>query len=250
MGELRGKSALVTGGAIGIGRGIALALAAAGADVAITYNQHGGESVAREIQAAGRQGIALRLDATSSEAVNATVAQAASALDGKIDILVNNAGGLVARVPVVEMSDDHWDHVLRLNLSSMFYCVRAALGHMPRDGRIVNISSMASRDGGGRGAVAYASAKAGMNGFTRALAKEVASSGITVNAVAPGFITDTPFHATFTPPEAQKATIDQIPVGRAGTPDDVAGMVVYLASGAAAFVTGCVWDLNGGVTFS
>ncbi|HEX4214976.1 MAG TPA: SDR family oxidoreductase [Candidatus Dormibacteraeota bacterium] len=250
MTDLKGRTALVTGGAVGIGRGIALELACAGADVAITYRSHDGDEVAGEIRALGRQACALELDATSGPAVADAVGRAAEALGRHIDILVNNAGGLVARQPVAEMTDEHWHTVIDLNLSSCFYCSREALRHMPEGGRIVNVSSQASRDGGGAGATAYAASKAGMNGFTRGLAKEVADRGITVNAVAPGLILDTPFHPTFTPKEAQEATIARIPVGRPGLPADVAALVLYLASPEAGFVTGCVIDVNGGIVLT
>jgi 3-oxoacyl-[acyl-carrier protein] reductase len=250
MTELKGRTALVTGGAVGIGRGIALGLASAGADVAITYRTHDGEQVADEIRSLGRRACALELDATSSAAVAEVVDAAADGLGGRIDILVNNGGGLIARQPVAEMTDEHWHRVIDLNLTSAFFCSREALRRMPEGGRIVNISSQASRDGGGAGAVAYAASKAGMNGFTRGLAKEVAPRGITVNAVAPGLILDTPFHPTFTPKEAQEATIARIPVGRPGLPADVAGLVLYLASPEAGFVTGCVIDVNGGIVFA
>jgi 3-oxoacyl-[acyl-carrier protein] reductase len=140
--------------------------------------------------------------------------------------------------------------VIDVNLFSAFACSRAVLQTMPEGGRIINISSVAGRNGGGRGAVAYAAAKAGMHGLTRGLAKEVGPRGITVNAVAPGLILDTPFHEEFTPPEEQQATIDGTPVRRAGFPADCAGAVLYLASDLGAFCTGSVIDLNGGTYFS
>jgi 3-oxoacyl-[acyl-carrier protein] reductase len=137
-----------------------------------------------------------------------------------------------------------------VNLSSAFYCARAALPFMNTGwGRIVQMSSLAGRNGGGTGAVAYGAAKAGLFGFTRGLAKEVAAQGITVNAVAPGLILDTPFHEKFTPPESQQATIASLPVKRAGLPDDVAGAVLFLVSDMAGFITGEVTEINGGAWF-
>jgi 3-oxoacyl-[acyl-carrier protein] reductase len=248
--DLSGKAALVTGGAVGIGRGVALALAQAGADVALTYRSHDGAPVAAEIAAMGRRSAAYALDAADSAAVDAVVDRAAAALGGPISILVNNAGGLLGRLPLAEMSDEHWRKVIDVNLFSAFACSRAVLQTMPEGGRIINISSVAGRNGGGRGAVAYAAAKAGMHGLTRGLAKEVGPRGITVNAVAPGLILDTPFHEEFTPPEEQQATIDGTPVRRAGFPADCAGAVLYLASDLGAFCTGSVIDLNGGTYFS
>ncbi len=248
--DLSGRSALVTGGATGIGRGVALALAEAGADVALTYRSHDGAAVAKEIAALGRRSAAYELDASDSGQVDTVVDAAAGEFDGKLDILVNNAGGMIGRQPVADMSDEHWHTVIDVNLFSAFACSRAALRHLPDGGRIVNISSLAGRNGGGPGAAAYGAAKAGMHGLTRGLAKEVGPRGITVNAVAPGLILDTPFHEAFTPPEQQQATIDSTPLRRAGFPDDVAGAVLYLVSDLGAFCTGAVIDLNGGTYFS
>jgi 3-oxoacyl-[acyl-carrier protein] reductase len=248
--DLSGKAALVTGGAVGIGRGVALALARAGADVAVTYRSHDGATVAAEIAALGRRSAAYALDATDSTAVDAVVDQAAAALGGPIAILVNNAGGLLGRLPIVDMSDEHWRQVIDVNLFSAFTCSRAVLRSMPDGGRIINISSVAGRNGGGKGAAAYGAAKAGMHGLTRGLAKEVGPRGITVNAVAPGLILDTPFHEEFTPQVEQQAAIEGTPLRRAGFPDDCAGAVLYLASDLGSFCTGSVIDLNGGTYFS
>lgn len=250
--NLVGRTALVTGGNTGIGRGISLALARCGADVALTYYSHreDGEETAREIRALGRQALCLHLDATDSAQVNTVFKQAAEGLGGHLDILVNNAGHLVARIPVAEMPDEHWRRVINVNLTSAFYCTRAVLPYMNTGwGRIVNISSLAGRNGGGNGAVAYGAAKAGLFGFTRGLAKEVASRGITVNAVAPGLILGTAFHETFNTPEGIKRSIADIPLKRGGTPEDVAGAVLYFASDLAAFVTGQVAEVNGGTWF-
>ena len=248
--NLKGKTALVTGGNIGIGRAISLALARSGADVAITYFDHD-EEAAKTIRAMGCNCPYLRLDATNSAEVNQVLRQAAEELGGHIDILVNNAGHLVGRVAVAEMSDEHWHRVINVNLTTAFYCSRAVIPFMRTGwGRIVNTSSLAARDGGGPGAVAYSAAKAGIAGFTRGLAKELAPRGITVNALAPGLIQGTPFHNTFTRPEVQQAIVSKIPLGRGGTPDDVAGAVLYLVSDLASFVTGEIMEINGGVWFA
>ncbi len=245
-----GRTALVTGGGVGIGAGIAIALAQAGVDVAITHHRHDGADVVDRIESAGQRGFDFALDATDSAAVDRVIGEAAAALGGHIDILVNNSGGLVARKPLPELTDEHWHTVLDLNLSSAFYCIRSVLAFMGDDGRIVNISSVAGSNGGGPGALAYATSKAGMDGLTRAAAKELAPRGITVNGIAPGLILDTPFHDAFTPVADQQATVRATPVGRAGYPADVAAAAVFLSSPGAGFTTGVTIDNNGGTYFS
>jgi len=248
--DLTGKSALVTGGNTGIGKAIALALAQVGADVALTYFSNPGEQTVAAIRELGRKSVALRLDATDSVDVNRVVPELAKALGGHIDILVNNVGYMVGRVPIAEMSDEHWHNVMNVNLGSAFYCSRAVLPYMQAGwGRIVNLSSLAARNGGGFGSAAYATAKAGLLGLTRGLAKELASKGITVNAVAPGLILETPFHETFNTEEGRQAAIATIPLGHAGVPDDVAGAVLFLVSDLARFITGEVTEINGGAWF-
>lgn len=243
--SLLGKVALVTGGAVGIGRAVAVGLAEAGADVAITYHTHNGDEVSKEIAQTGRRAAAFQVDVRFPDDVDAVVEAARREL-GEVDVLVVNAGGLVARVPLASMSTEHWHEVIDTNLSSAFYVVRAALAHMNDGARIVLISSMAAHTGGSGGAGAYAAAKAGMIGLTRALAKELAARRIAVNAIAPGLILGTPFHEQFTPRAAQEATIARLPVGRAGRPADVASLVTHLASEATDFLTGEVINLSGG----
>jgi 3-oxoacyl-[acyl-carrier protein] reductase len=243
---LSGSVALVTGGAIGIGEGIAVALADAGADVAVTWHQHAAERVEQAVTSRGRRALAMKTDATDSAAVSHAVAETVRQL-GRLDIVVANAGGLLSRVPLAEMSDDHWRDVVDVNLSSAFYLVRASLPYLTEHrGRIILIASMAASTGGSGGAGAYAAAKAGMTGLTMALAKEVAARGITVNAIAPGLILGTPFHEQFTPPADQEHAISRIPLGRAGQPADVASLVTYLASESSSFLTGEVIHLSGG----
>lgn len=247
---LKGKVALVTGGGVGIGRAIAIGLAKSGADVALTWLTHYEEaqSALKDIRAAGRTAIGLRLDAVLSEDVNATVGKVVEHF-GRLDILVNNVGGLVGRVPVGEMSDDHWHRVLDVNLSSAFYCCRAVVPWLAESGRVVNIASLAGFSGGGPGGASYAAAKAGLFGFTRGLAKELAPRFITVNAVAPGLILDTPFHETHTSLEQQRSIVSSLPINRPGAPADVASAVVWLCSASAGFVTGEIVNINGGQAF-
>jgi 3-oxoacyl-[acyl-carrier protein] reductase len=243
---LSGNVALVSGGAIGIGEGIAVALADAGADVAVTCHQHSAERVEKAITGRGKRALVLKMDATDSASVSRTVQETIHRLD-RLDIVVANAGGLLGRVPLAEMSDDHWRDVVDVNLSSAFYLIRASLPHLTEHrGRIILITSMAANTGGSGGAGAYAAAKAGMTGLTRALAKEVAPRGITVNAIAPGLILGTPFHEQFTPPADQENAISRIPLGRAGRSADVASLVTYLASESSSFLTGEVINLSGG----
>ena len=239
--------ALVTGAAHGIGRAIALALAEAGADVAVHYGHSAddAEKTAAEITALGRRAKTFAGDVRDSAQVNTFVADAVEFLGG-LDVLVTNAGHLVGRSPVAEMTDEHWHSVIDVNLSSTFYTCRAALPSLEASGgRIVTMSSVAAHNGGGPGAAAYGAAKAGVVGFTKALAKEVGSKGVTITSVAPGFIANTAFHDTFTTAAAQAANVSSIPIGRAGTPEDVAAAVVYLSSPAARFLSGATLDITG-----
>ncbi len=249
--DLTGKTALVTGGNVGIGAGIAKKLGACGAAVVITYYSHVDEAkqTVEQLRQQGCQTEMFQLDATDSIHVEAVVTKAAEYLGGKIDILVNNAGHLVNRVKVDEMSDEHWHRVMDVNLSSAFYCTRETLKYMNAGGRIVNMSSLAGRNGGGNGTVPYSASKAGVIGLTRGLAKELAPRHITVNALAPGFIIDTPFHETFTGKDKYAGIISGIPLGQAGVPDDVAGAVLYFVSDLGKWVTGQVAEINGGAWF-
>lgn len=237
------RAVLITGGATGIGLGIAEAFLRAGDRVAITtHSSPVPDHLAEHV-------IAERMDVTDSAEVTATVGRIVEALGGRIDVLVNNAGGLVARRATEAADDAHWHQVLDLNLSSVFYAVRAVLPVMTEGGRIVNISSLAAHNGGGQGAGAYAAAKAGVEGLTRALAKELGPRGIAVSAIAPGLILDTPFHERFTPEADQRAAIAATPLQRAGTPADVAATTLYLASEAGGFASGTVVAVNGAAAF-
>ncbi|MFE4694801.1 SDR family NAD(P)-dependent oxidoreductase [Streptomyces sp. NPDC056749] len=248
--DLNGSRALVTGAGHGIGRAIAVALAEAGADVAVHYNSSADEAArtVSAVEALGRRAKAFRADVTVTGEVDLLVEEATGFLGG-LDVLVCNAGHLIGREKIAEMSDDHFERVLSTNLTSAFRTVRAALPYLTQSsaGRIITMSSLAAHNGGGPGSVAYAAAKAGVRGFTKGLAKELAGTGITVNTVAPGFIKGTAFHDTFTAVPAQEAMEASIPVGRAGTPQDVAHAVVHLASPASGFLTATTVDIDGGV---
>jgi 3-oxoacyl-[acyl-carrier protein] reductase len=233
--DLSGRRAVVTGGGTGIGLAAAELLATAGAEVVVTYRTHAPEQL---------RGIAV--EASDEAQVAHAVAQAVDALGG-LDILVNNVGGLVRRATLSELDLATWREVLAVNLDSLYLFTHHALPHLPRDGRgrVINIASLAAHTGGHPGALAYATAKAGVVGFTRALATELGPEKITVNALAPGFIEATPFHDTFTTQESKARTIAGVPLGRAGRPEDVAGAIVWLASEHAAYVSGEIVNLNG-----
>lgn len=246
-----GKTAFVTGGAVGIGKEIAMQLARSGADVAISWHSHEteGQNVVAEIKKLGRKALGFGLDATRSGDVEAAVAYIVAQLGG-LDFLINNSGGLLARQEISGMSDEHWHKVLAINLDSTFYCCRAADPHLKNNGRIINVASLAGHNGGGNGSTAYAASKSAVFAFTRGLAKELAPRGVTVNALAPGLILDTPFHETFTPKDAQESAIAGIPMGRAGYPPDVASAAEWLCTQGAGWITGEVININGGQYFS
>ena len=250
--DFSGKRVLVTGGGVGIGLGIVRAFASQGAKVAFTYFTHepDGELLDELAWLHGSRPFAIKLDATDEQQVEHAMVAIVDALGG-LDILVNNAGGMVQRSPLAQMSLELWRKVLDVNLTSCFLVTRAALAHLSDGGSIINVASLAGQNGGGQGAVAYATSKAAMFGFTTAMAKELAPRQIRVNAVAPGLILDTPFHEQFNTADGRAAAIEGIALKKPGLPADVAGPILWLADNeAAGFVTGTVTDINGGAYFS
>ena len=249
---LDGRVALVTGAGAGIGRAIARQLAAEGADVALHYyrSREGAEETAKAICSEGRRAVVIGGDLTIRADAERVVAEAAERLGG-LDVLVNNAGDLIERRTLADMDDDLWRRIFDVNVTSTFFCTQAAARLMvpQKRGAIVNLSSLAAHNGGGAGAFAYATGKAAILGFTRGVAKELAPHGIRVNAVAPGLIGDTAFHGRFTAEDTFKTLAKGIPLGRAGTPDEVARAVSFLASDASAFLVGEIIEINGGAWF-
>lgn len=250
-GSLHKKVAIVTGGARDIGRAVSLKLAGLGAAVAVNYydNPDQAQETVETITRAGGKAVAIQGDVTKPDEIRALVEGTREAFGPAIHILVNVAGGLVARKTVTEMDDAFWDTVQALNLKSVFMVTRAVLPFMPNGGAIVNFSSQAARDGGGPGAIAYASAKGAVMTMTRGLAKELGPRRIRVNCVAPGMI-NTTFHDTFTKPEVRQRVAGMTPLGREGEAPEVAELVAFLASDASSFVNGVSVDINGGILFS
>ena len=243
--NLSGRVAFVTGASQGIGKACALALAEAGAQVALgARNAEKLQAVAGEIEATGKKALALSLDVSSRDSIKAAVTKTFEAW-GKIDILVNNAG-IAKDNLVLRMKPDEWDAVMRTNLDGAYHCIQAVLHRMVRQryGRIINISSVVAQSGNS-GQANYIASKAGLIGLTKAIAAEVASRNITVNAVAPGFIaTSMTGHLS----EAMhKKVLSLIPLGRQGTPAEVAYGVCFLASEEAGYITGHVLNINGGM---
>jgi 3-oxoacyl-[acyl-carrier protein] reductase len=246
--DLTNKVALVTGASSGIGAATAKVLAELGAKVAITYNhnQAGAEKLVEEISRDGPRALAISTDVREPDQIRAMVTLATEAL-GPVDILVNNAGSLIGRQSVVEMTEERWNEVITLNLTSAVVCSQAVVPAMisRRSGAIINVVSIAGRTGGGPGAGAYAAAKAGLIAFTKSTARELAPHGIRVNAISPGVI-DTPFHEAFSTPEMLRSFVAQIPLGRLGRADECAKVIAFLASEAASFVIGETIEVNGG----
>jgi len=251
--RLSGKRALVTAGAQGIGAAISRHLLAAGCDVFVHYRSSTDTANAIVAEAAkiGRRCASASADLTQRAGCERLVAEAVIFLGG-LDELINNAGSIVARKTLAEADEPFWEEVMALNFTSLRRVTRAATPHLLAAAKtaggasIVNISSLAGRKGGHPGSLAYSTAKGAVLTFTRALANEFSPQGVRVNAVAPGFVLGSSFHQIHTTPESAKQTIAGLPVGRAGTVDDIARGVVYLAGEYDGFITGATLDINGG----
>jgi 3-oxoacyl-[acyl-carrier protein] reductase len=248
--RLDGKIMLVTGASTGIGRAIAEEAARSGAAVAINYlSSHAeAEGLRAQIEGEGGRCCLVAGDVSDEGEVSRIFSETARMLGGAPDCLVNNAGSMIRRSLIAEMETAVWDRVYAVNMRSVFLCCREALKTMipNRSGVIINISSIGAYTGGGPGSAAYASTKGAMNTFTVGLAREVAPHNIRVMAVGPGVI-ETPFHDKFTTPERKKAFEKMIPLGRVGRPEDIAPMVILLASDLASFATAHHFDITGGM---
>ena len=242
--SLAGKSALVTGASRGIGRSIALALAEAGADVALVARSDLAETAAA-VEAAGRRALRLQADLADKAVLPRLVAETVEAF-GKFDILVNNAG-IIRRAPFLEFTEDDWDAVMDVNLKHVFLLSQEAARHMvPRgSGKIIHIASMLSYQGGIL-VPSYTASKSAVMGLTRLMCNELAGKGIQVNAIAPGYIATEATRALWDDPDRNRAILDRVPAGRWGQPDDLRGIAVFLASEASAYVNGFTVAIDGG----
>lgn len=250
MGTLKNKRAFITGASQGIGAAIAEALIDAGADVCLHYFQSDAtpRALAKKAQSRGQRAQVLQADLRKEPEAIAVVKQAVDFLGG-LDVLINNAGSLVARRKLEEVDLEFWNEVIAINMTTMMFVTRAAVPELIKAGAssIVNIASLAGRKGGHGGSLVYSSTKGAVITWTRALAAELGPKGVRVNCVAPGLILGTRFHDTHTTKESADETVRGIPLGRAGTSEDIARPVVYLASEYDGFITGATLDINGGI---
>ncbi len=246
---LKDQIALITGASSGIGYATAIAMAHEGARIGVNYhkNKTGAEQAVAEIRKAGGEAEVIHADVTSAKEVQSMVDAVRKRWE-RIDILVNNAGDLLARHMLSDMTEDYWNQIMDLNLKSVFLCVKAVWEEMTarKSGTIINVSSIAGRNGGGPGAAAYSTAKGGLITYTKSLAKELAPYGVRVNGIAPGVIA-TPYHQRYSPPPVFQKFIDNIPLGRAGTSEEIANVIVFLASPAASYIVGETVEVNGGM---
>ncbi|MEP0987167.1 3-oxoacyl-ACP reductase family protein [Ekhidna sp.] len=249
--KLKGKVAVVTGGARDIGQAICIKLAKEGAKVVVNY--HGSKKASEDtlaaIKAEGGEGIAVQADVTKQADIESMVAQTKEAFGDQVDILVNNAGGLFARKTVEEIDEEFYNLVMDVNMKGTVFVTKAFKPLMSKGGSIVNVASQAGRDGGGPGSAMYASSKGAVMTLTRNWAKEFGPQGIRINAVCPGMIA-TKFHDDFTKDEVRKNVAGNTPLRREGKAEEVADLIAYLASDESSFMTGNNVDINGGLAFS
>lgn len=249
MSKLRNKRVIITGGGQGLGLAIVQALISEGCQLAIHYHssQTGAADLVAQAESVGLKAKALQADLTSEADTKKFIADAIDFLGG-VDVLINNAGDLVGRRNLAEVDLPFWNKVIDVNLTSMRLVTRESIEHLRKNehASIVNLASLAGRKGGHAGSICYSTAKGATLTWTRSLASELGPDGIRVNAVAPGLILGTRFHDTHTTKESADKTISGIPLARAGTPQDVARPVVFLASEYDGFITGATLDINGG----
>jgi 3-oxoacyl-[acyl-carrier protein] reductase len=243
---------MVTGASSGIGAEIATGLARFGASIVIHYNSNaaGAHDVVRKITDEGGHAMLVEGDLSCQTGVHSVVEQI-KALQTPVDILINNAGSLMKRTKTLEITEDYWNRILMLNLTSAFFLAKAVLPGMieRRRGWIVNVSSLAALTGGGIGAGAYATAKAGLSTLTKALAREFAPHGISVNAISPGTV-DTNYHQNFSSKEGLESVVQSTPLGRLGSPSETASVAIFLCSRESSFVQGQVIEVNGGFSMA
>lgn len=251
MYSLKGKIAIVTGGARDIGQQAAIKLAAAGAKVCVNNlsNKEQADETIRLILEAGGEAIAVQGDMTKSADVANVVKSCITAFGSTIHILVNVTGGLMGRKSLADLDEEFWDAVIAVNLKSAYLVTKAVVPYMTAGGSVINFSSQAARDGGGFGALAYATAKGGVLTLTRGLAKELGPKGIRVNCISPGMI-NTTFHNTFTKPEVRTNVAAATPLRREGEAREVGDLVLYLAGDGSSFINGESIEINGGTYFA
>jgi len=251
MSQFKGKVAVVTGGGRDIGKAISIQLAKEGAKVVVNYNssEAGANETVAEITAAGGEAIAVKADVSNLDDIKNLRDKTVASFGDKVHILVNNAGGLFARKTLQELDESFYNLVMDVNFKSTVFVMQAFEPLMETGASIINLSSLAARDGGGGGSSLYASSKGATSTFTRAMAKELGPKGIRVNALCPGLIA-TKFHDDFTKDEIRKVVAGKTPVRREGSAEEVADLVTYLASEKSSFVTGANFDINGGLAFS
>ncbi|MEP1032631.1 glucose 1-dehydrogenase [Ekhidna sp.] len=249
--KLKGKVAVVTGGARDIGRVICIKLAQEGAKVVINYfgSDKDSEATLVAIKEAGGEAITVKADITKQEDIDNMIAKSKEAFGGQVDVLVNNAGGLFARKTIEEIDEDFYNLVMDVNFKGTVFVTKAFKPLMREGASIINLASQAGRDGGGGGSAIYASSKGAVMALTRNWAKEFGPQGIRINAICPGMIA-TKFHDDFTKDEVRKNVANATPLRREGKAEEVADLVAYLAGPESSFMTGNCVDINGGLAFS